>query len=254
MKKYLSALIVLGVLFVHPAKAASTVYGFMNGNFYDINGIPKYACLPDGNCYDIAADKMTTLSEILGLSSSVPQTVVISDGLPTPPPVQIVYVPVPTPVPQPTPTPTPTPTPDPVPTPQPAPVLKSAYTEQELLSKICDTSWKNLEYAGSRQPYPCDIVSPSRLAELYWPVTTEITSDSVRFTINANFKVNFNNQVFDGNQKCGLIQTFPNEFSPDYNCNKVSNLIPDTQYSYQLIYSEPGRDDTVIIKSFRTLP
>lgn len=111
MKKYL----LIGLLVFLPffAKAETQVFGFMNGQFYDIKGTLKYACLMDGSCYEYETEKMTTLAKILGLSATIPQTIVVSDGLPTPP--QVIYVPVPVPVPVPvaslesTPSPTPAP-------------------------------------------------------------------------------------------------------------------------------------------------
>lgn len=109
MKKYL----VLGLFILLPffAKAETQVFGFMNGQFFDVKGDLKYACLGDGNCYDYTTSGMTTLSKILGLSATEPQTITVVTGKPTPPPQpQIVYVPVPTPVPTPSPVPSPTPT------------------------------------------------------------------------------------------------------------------------------------------------
>lgn len=82
MKKYL----VLGLLLLVPffAKANTTVYGFLNGNFYNVNGDLKYACLQDGNCFDYTSQSMTTLNQILGLSTTTPQTITITTGTSTP--------------------------------------------------------------------------------------------------------------------------------------------------------------------------
>lgn len=114
-KIYLLSLLVIGLTFGSLVKAETTVYGFMNGNFYDANQSLKYACLGDGNCWDYSASKLTTLSAILGLVSGVPSTVTVI----TPDTTNVPANPAPTPTPFPTPTPTPTPTP--VPTPQPTP-------------------------------------------------------------------------------------------------------------------------------------
>lgn len=123
MKKYL----LIGLLIFVPflTKADTTVFGFMNGNFYDVNGSLKYACLEDGNCYNYETKAMTTLSQILGLSTSTPQTITVVTGSPSPTPTpQIIYIPIPV-----SPTPTPdlalipqsVPTPSPIPTPIPTP-------------------------------------------------------------------------------------------------------------------------------------
>ena len=93
MKKYL----VLGLLVFIPflAKADTSVFGFMNGNFYDVNGSPLAICFMDNNC--LKSDGTTiSLSAFLGLSTSTPQTITVTTGSPTPPPQpQVVYVPVP---------------------------------------------------------------------------------------------------------------------------------------------------------------
>lgn len=111
-------LIVLSLLFAPFLVKADTVFGFMNGQFYDVKGTLKYACLMDGSCYDYSTQGMTTLSQILELSTSTPQTITITQGNPTPPPApQIQYVFLPSAgVPQ-TLTPTPAPVSEPVITP-----------------------------------------------------------------------------------------------------------------------------------------
>lgn len=115
--------IILGLMLIPLfTKADTTIYGFMNGQFYDVNGNLKYGCLMDGSCYDYTNATMTTLSLILGLNTTTPTTITLSQGLPTPTPTPTpiyVYLPAPTPTPsealvggitQPTPTPSSAPT------------------------------------------------------------------------------------------------------------------------------------------------
>lgn len=99
MKKYL----ILGVLILLPlvSKAQTQIFGFMNGNFYNLAGDLKYACLMDGNCYDYSTQQIISLSQILGLSSSTPQTIIVTSGLPTSTPTTTIQTPTPQPIPPP---------------------------------------------------------------------------------------------------------------------------------------------------------
>lgn len=54
MKKIIGAILILvGLLAYSPVKADSTVYGFQDGKFYNVNQQLVYFCFQDGSCYDM---------------------------------------------------------------------------------------------------------------------------------------------------------------------------------------------------------
>lgn len=238
MKKYI---LVLSLLIFIPflAKADTTVFGFMNGNFYDANQELKYACLQDGNCWDYSTSKLTTLSTILGLASGQPSTITITspsvDNVPVNP------APIITVLPSPAPTPTPNPTPAPSPVPTSVPTLLPAYTEQELATKL--GSWRAIY--GEKVyfvNFGCGVSSAA----------------SARCSGSGNgsdkVQILFKNQViWDGSLNYGGLNNVI--ISPNGDTTFIDNitgLTPNTDYSYQIIYSESGRENTIINKSFHT--
>lgn len=53
MRKYLLGILVVFAIFAPSTKAAETVFGFLDGKFYDSTATLRYQCFMDGNCYDL---------------------------------------------------------------------------------------------------------------------------------------------------------------------------------------------------------
>ena len=260
MKKYL----IISLLIFAPilAKADTTVYGFMNGLFYDPTYSlqnPRFGCLPDGNCYDYKAGQNTTLSQILGLSTSTPQTLTITagnppadicaniEGIQTGVPDGLIQDGANCVVPQisispATPAPTPAVTSNVNPSPSPmAQNLLPAYTQDELVRKlnvkverdgfIFDTSWPAYISPASPTSARCDGSGP----------------------FSANIKLQFDGAtVWDGSLPFGgdnNVQYGNNEAT---HIPGITGLAPNTAYQYQLVYHEDGREDSVVTHSFKT--
>lgn len=214
MKKYL----LLGFLVLVPflTKAQTTVYGFMNGNFYDVGGNLKYACLMDGNCFDYSTQGMTTLNQILGGSS----TITVTDGLPTP-------------------TPIPTPTIIPTPTPIPQPTLLPPYTSREL-SLVLGWTEPTLEQNVFRVEPQSVIIFPF--------ASSQSGAGAYNSGIWKNVSIWFNNQLI-----CGPSITTTEGFClTPFNgtgirsFGEVDDLLSTINYPYTITYTETGRQDTII--------
>jgi len=224
MKKIIGLLVFLGLVVFVPARADQTLYGFMDGKIYDESQKLVFICFQDGSCLD------SNNKEVF-ITVTFPSTNpgVTTPAIPTPKDICANLEGVQTLVPggfiiqgdncvlasQ-------SPIVGPVgnaPVPQ-APILLPAYTAYELQNKIG-----------------------------YFSVFPNRTSVSFGSSCGGNcsqydyqhVKIYFNNQVVWSytNGTATGIETF--------------NLTPDTDYSYQIIYSETGRQDTILTKSFHTL-
>lgn len=235
MKNYFKYLLV-GVLLLTPfITKAETIYGFMNGNFYAVDGTLKYACLMDGSCYNYQTKEIESLQGILGLQNDTPQTITVSNGLPTPTPVI---------------TPTPVVTPTIVPTQAPLGSISQPLTEAQVLNIVGITG-----YAPGGYSYKVFPTGPSVDRE---SVTFQWTGD---YTLRQYLSVVFNNQTILDSQ--GAYHTDLEGYDEDGNYHTdltgwrnwvvINDLTPSTTYQWQLVYSPPGQPPTVITKSFTTL-
>lgn len=216
MKKLLFVLGFLGLLAFPFISQADTVFGFMNGNFYDVKGSLRYACLQDGNCFDYNSQTMTTILEILGVSGTGTITVT-PNLLPT-----ITPTPEPTPLQTPSPTPTPIINPTPMPTPTPEPTLKPAYTHDELATKLGFVPWAWPEGTSIQKEPGFILVIPTAQSGLVVPGLT-ISVDGTNICTEGSTC-----STPDGIRTYGKIITT----SGDYN--------------YVITYSEDGREDSII--------
>lgn len=107
------------------------------------------------------------------------------------------------------------------------PVMKPAYTLDELLQVLYNRTDKRLDFTFNR----------------YFPVGVYPEANSVTFGWSGDY-INRDEVKFNGNTV----------LSKDTNQVQVNNLIPNTKYTYQFIWHESGREDTIIEREFNTLP
>lgn len=211
MKKLLFLLGFLSLLSFPLITGASTVYGFMNGQFYTESGDLRYACLIDGNCYDYTTKQLTNLNTILGLSGSGTVTV---DSTSTP-----TVLPTPTLSPTITPMTTPNPTQNPI---VQGENLKPAYTKAELAKK--------LGFSSSYWPEGTSVQKNDGFILIYPTAKDGAVVPGLTITVNGNVICQDGStcQTPDGVRSYGRIDTVPGE------------------YDYVIRYSEDGREDTLI--------
>jgi len=222
MKKYLLVMCLL----VFPLVSKAALMGFSDGNMYDPStGTWKCVFLMDGNCYDLNQNVLTTRP-----SSNLP-----IGGVSDPSP--IVQAPLTSPV-------------QPIqavqPTPTPTPVLLPAYTESELQNRFKTPGdlGQALNVEGTLRDWP--LVTA-------FPLSTANSND---YNISGLAGVVFDcthvvsaHIVFNNSNVLDCMDT-----SSVYGTPRViiGNLQPSTTYSYQYIYTESGRQDSIFTKSFHT--
>lgn len=123
--------------------------------------------------------------------------------------------------------------------------MKSAYTYDQLTVLFNS----NLSKAGIKQQYIYN-----RL-----PVDISPTINSAIFSLNGS-SINWGDIVYNDET---ILSPKGNEKSIDYDGEtipihartwfQVSNLTPNTEYHYQFVYHESGREDTIIDRTFKTL-
>lgn len=115
------------------------------------------------------------------------------------------------------------------------PTMKPAYTYDELMGVFNN----NLSKAGILQQYmynkfPIYVVNIAS-------TTADIGEDG--------YYTNFGDVIFNGKK----IITWDGKTKLDESNSHLTNLTSDTEYHYQFVYHEDGREDTVIDKTFKTL-
>lgn len=223
MKKLYVLLVVLG-LFIAPL-ASANLYGFMDGKLYDVNGTLKYICFLDGNCLG-DDEKIYTREQVLGnnvspdYSLAEPTVYNVNQDIPRPP--------------------APAPTVEPVVEPTPEPTLLPAYTEEQLLRRIGVTS--TLPNGGQILVFNTFCQAVSNVAARCSGSGVYSTSLTLRYE---------GKTVWDGKLEFGGV---PLERSGGHVSilDTLTGLTPETTYSYDLVFTEAGREVTVIPQTFKT--
>lgn len=125
--------------------------------------------------------------------------------------------------------------------------LKPAYTYNELIGVFNS----DLSLGGVKQQYMYNKL----------PIEINLSNDSVNFSYGGGdyygkWEVDFQDKKVL--TKSGNEIEFPYEDGVTFKIHErtwvvINNLIPNTEYHYQFVYHEEGREDTVIDNIFKTL-